>query len=129
MCGEASVRATHHFLSEEDILYFKSLILNGHLKAVHLTCVKDEAGRILGFMGVHEDSLEMLFLHPDARGKGIGKHLILHGINDLKVKKVDVNEQNPQAVGFYKQLGFEVVSRSELDGLGKPYPILHMQLC
>ena len=79
-------------------------------------------------MGVYEDSLEMLFLHPDARGKGIGKRLILHAINDLKVKKVDVNEQNPQAVGFYEHMGFEIISRSELDGLGKPYPILHMQL-
>lgn len=125
---EASVRATHHFLPEADILYFKPLILNEYLKAVHLTCIKDESGRILGFMGVHEDSLEMLFLHPDARGKGIGKHFILHAINDLKVQKVGVNEQNPQAVGFYKHMGFVVVSRSELDGLGKPYPILHMQL-
>lgn len=125
---EASVRATHLFLREADIFYFKPLILNDYLKAVHLTCVKDEAGRILGFMGVHEDSLEMLFLHPDARGKGLGKLLILHAINNLKVKKVDVNEQNPQAVGFYEHIGFEVVSRSELDGLGKPYPILHMQL-
>ncbi len=125
---EASVRATHHFLPEADILYFKPLILNEYLKAVYLTCVKDESGRILGFMGVYEDSLEMLFLHPDARGKGIGKRLILHAINDLKVKKVDVNEQNPQAVGFYEYMGFEIISRSELDGLGKPYPILHMQL-
>lgn len=125
---EASVRATHHFLPEADILYFKPLILNEYLKAVHLTCVKDESGRILGFMGVHEDSLEMLFLHPDARGKGIGKFLVLHAVNELKVKKVDVNEQNPQAVEFYEHIGFEIVNRSELDGLGKPYPILHMQL-
>jgi putative acetyltransferase len=125
---EASVRATHHFLPEADILYFKPLILNDYLKAVHLTCVKDETGRILGFMGINEDSLEMLFLHPDARGKGIGKLLILHAINDLKVKKVDVNEQNPQAVGFYEHIGFVVVNRSELDGLGNPYPILHMHL-
>lgn len=125
---EASVRATHHFLSEADILYFKPLILNEYLEAVYLTCVKDASGQIRGFMGIHEDGLEMLFLHPDARNKGIGKLFVLHAINDLKVKKVDVNEQNPQAVGFYERMGFEIVSRSELDGLGKPYPILHMRL-
>jgi len=56
------------------------------------------------------------------------KLVILHAINDLKVKKVDVNEQNPQAIGFYEHIRFEIINRSELDGLGKPYPILHMQL-
>ncbi|WP_428657857.1 acetyltransferase [Runella sp.] len=125
---EASVRATHHFLPESDILYFKPLILNEYLKAVNLLCVKDEKGKILGFMGVHGDGLEMLFIHPDARGKGIGTQLTQHAIHHLNVQKVDVNEQNPQAVGFYEHTGFAVVGRSELDGLGKPYPILHMQL-
>lgn len=125
---EASVRATHQFLSEEDILYFKPLILNEYLKAVDLVCTKDATGRILGFMGVHGDSLEMLFIRPDARGKGIGAQFVHHAIHQLNVRKVDVNEQNPQALGFYEHMGFVVVSRSELDGLGKPYPILHMEL-
>lgn len=125
---EASVRATHHFLTEADILYFKPLIVNEYLKAVELSCIKDETGRILGFMGVHGDSLEMLFIHPDARGQGIGKQLSLHAIHQLNVQKVDVNEQNPQALGFYEHMGFVVVSRSERDGLGKPYPLLHLRL-
>jgi putative acetyltransferase len=38
---EASVRATHHFLKEEDIAYFKPLILNTYLDAVDLRCVRD----------------------------------------------------------------------------------------
>ncbi|ENH9207696.1 GNAT family N-acetyltransferase, partial [Vibrio vulnificus] len=46
----------------------------------------------------------------------------------LGVTKVDVNEQNPQAVGFYEHMGFKVVSRSPLDDMGKPFPILHMTL-
>ena len=45
-----------------------------------------------------------------------------------EVNKVDVNEQNPQALGFYQHYGFEVIDRSPLDGSGKPYPILHMAL-
>ncbi|WP_317130123.1 hypothetical protein [Flavobacterium profundi] len=39
---EASVRATHHFLKEEDIQYFKPLILNTYLDAVELKCVRNE---------------------------------------------------------------------------------------
>lgn len=39
---------------------------------------------------------------------------------------VDVNEQNPQAIGFYEHHGFRTVSRTTHDPSGKPYPILHM---
>ena len=39
-----------------------------------------------------------------------------------------VNEQNPQAIGFYLRMGFEMVGRSAVDSLGKPYPLLHMRV-
>ncbi|MDW3649314.1 MAG: GNAT family N-acetyltransferase [Bacteroidia bacterium] len=125
---EASVRATHHFLKEEDIRYFKPLILNHYLDAVDLSCIRNDSGRILGFQGVAEGNLEMLFIHPDQRGKGIGKALLEHAVKKLGITKVDVNEQNEQALGFYLHYGFEVISRSDLDSSGKPYPILHMEL-
>lgn len=70
----------------------------------------------------------MLFIDPEYRGKKIGKTLLNYSIDKLKVNKVDVNEQNEQAVGFYKHFGFEIISRSKLDATGKPYPILHMKL-
>ncbi|WNJ19492.1 GNAT family N-acetyltransferase [Pontibacter sp. G13] len=125
---EDSVRATHDFLQEADIQYFKPLILNTYLDAVELRCVKDAQGSILGFSGVAEGNLEMLFIHSEARGQGIGKALLNHAIEALLVRKVDVNEQNDQALGFYLHAGFRIVSRSERDASGKPYPILHMEL-
>lgn len=125
---ESSVRATHHFLKEEDIEYFKPLILNTYLDAVELRCVRNSENKIVGFLGVAEQNLEMLFIDPQLRGKKIGKTLLNYSINNLNVTKVDVNEQNEQAVGFYKHCGFEIVGRSELDSSGKPYPTLHMEL-
>jgi putative acetyltransferase len=125
---EASVRATHLFLKEEDIVYFKPLILNEYLKAVDLRGVKNAQQEIIGFLGVAEGKIEMLFIHPDARGRGVGKLLVEYALQHMKVTKVDVNEQNEQAVGFYEHVGFKTVSRSELDSLGMPYPILHMEL-
>ncbi|WPR73978.1 GNAT family N-acetyltransferase [Algoriphagus sp. NG3] len=124
---EASVRATHDFLPEEDILFFKPLILNEYLKAVELNCVRADSGKILGFSGVAEGNLEMLFIHPYQAGKGIGKTLLDHAVLLQRVDKVDVNEQNPRALEFYLKNGFKVIGRSEVDGLGKPYPILHME--
>ncbi|MET2985645.1 GNAT family N-acetyltransferase [Aureibaculum conchae] len=125
---EASVRATHHFLKDGDIEYFKPLILNKYLDAVELRSIRNRNNEIIGFSGVANHNLEMLFIHPDHRGQGIGKRLLEFSINEMEVDKVDVNEDNKQAVGFYLHNGFKTVNRSELDSLGKPYPILHMEL-
>lgn len=126
---EASVRATHHFLKEEDIAFFKQVIQEKHIFAhVAMTMVKNETDEILGFMGVSGDTLEMIFLAPQARSRGLGKILLRHAIDKLGISKVDVNEQNEEALLFYKHVGFKVLSRSELDGAGKPFPILHMEL-
>ena len=125
---ESSVRATHHFLKEEDIEYFKPLILNTYLDAVELRCVRNNDKKIVGFFGVSDQNLEMLFIHPEYMGKGIGKILLDYSISHLEVTKVDVNEQNEKAVGFYKHFGFETIKRSELDSSGKAYPTFHMEL-
>jgi putative acetyltransferase len=82
----------------------------------------------VGFLGVANQNLEMLFIHPDYRGQKIGKKLLYYSMNQLNVTKVDVNEENEQAVGFYKHCGFKTIKRSELDSSGKPYPTLHMEL-
>jgi putative acetyltransferase len=59
---EASVRATHDFLTEEDIQFYKPLILHEYLKAVTLFCVKDAYKKILGFIGIAGRKIEMLFI-------------------------------------------------------------------
>lgn len=123
---ESSVLNTHDFLKEEDFNYYKKEI-PGYFEHVTLLGF-EENGTLIGFMGVAEGNLEMLFIHNDYRGKGIGKKLIQYGINHLNVNKVDVNEQNAQAVGFYQYIGFRVLDRSALDNQGKEYPILHMGL-
>ncbi|MCD6063174.1 MAG: GCN5-related N-acetyltransferase [Flavipsychrobacter sp.] len=126
---ESSVRDTHTFLEEKDIQFLKTLISDKQLfDMVELTCIKVDNGVIAGFMGVSADNLEMLFIDPEFRNMGIGKTLLLHAIETVGVKRVDVNEQNPQAVGFYERFGFKAVSRSEMDGMGLPFPILHMEL-
>lgn len=125
---ENSVRATHNFITEEDIEFFKPIIIEQAFPAVTLKSVKDESGSIVGFVGVHEAKVEMLFISNEARGRGVGKVLLSYAIEQLGAMKVDVNEQNPQAAGFYKHMGFKVVSRSPFDDMGKPFPILHMTL-
>ncbi len=125
---ELSVRATHNFISEEDINYFKPLILNEFLPAVQLYCIKNENSKIMGFMGIADRKVEMLFVLPDYFRQGVGKKLMQYALNELDINAVDVNEQNTSALTFYKKLGFEVIKRSEVDDMGKPYPILHLRI-
>ena len=51
-----------------------------------------------------------------------------YGIAEYDVKELVVNEQNPQAKGFYEHMGFRVRERSELDEQGNPYPVLFMEI-
>ena len=78
-------------------------------------------------MGTENSRLEMLFLSPEERGKGIGKQLLQYGIQNYGICEVTVNEQNPQAVGFYEHMGFETYKRTDLDEEGNPYPLLYMK--
>ncbi|HEX6819090.1 MAG TPA: GNAT family N-acetyltransferase [Ktedonobacterales bacterium] len=127
---EASVRATHHFVTEADIQIFKPLVWDGlrEVPAEHLLAVRDGEGRVVGFIGVVDDEIAMLFVHPDWRGRGIGRRLLTHAVTTLGATRLDVNEQNDQALGFYRRMDFTVVGRSERDYTGKPYPLLHMRL-
>jgi len=125
---QSSVLATHHFLQQSDIDELRPLILEHYFDAVQLKCAINDDGKILGFIGVAKENIEMLFIDPCETGKGIGRQLTQYAIAQLNTTKVDVNEQNPNALGFYQHLGFAVKSRSELDGQGKPFPLLHMAL-
>jgi putative acetyltransferase len=125
---EHSVRATHHFLTEADILFFRDLILNKYFDLVHLKALQNTRGDITGFIGTSSDKIEMLFIDPEFMGRGFGKTLLRYAVDKAGARFVDVNEQNQQAVAFYKAMGFILEKRSPLDGMGKPYPILHLKL-
>jgi len=124
---EKSVRATHHFLKEADIQYYKPLILNEYFDQVELFCLK-EGDRIAGFIGIDEQLIQMLFVDPERRGEGIGRALINYARGRFGVNSVDVNEQNQEAVAFYRHLGFVSIARFDQDAAGKAYPILNMVL-
>ena len=124
---EQSVKETHLFLSTTEIVEIKPYVINALKEIPNLIIAKNEDGFIVGFMGVENKKIEMLFISPGSRGKGIGKAFIQYGIETFSVNEVTVNEQNPQAIGFYEHMGFEVNKRTDLDEQGRPYPLLYMK--
>lgn len=125
---QRSVRATHHFLQESDIEELLPQLRDNYLPAVELWVAVDTEDSPLGFIGLNENHVEMLFIEPDLRGKGIGRALLDHARSSRQQMSVDVNEQNPEAVGFYLHYGFVQTGRSPLDGEGRPFPLLHLSL-
>lgn len=123
---EESVRATHLFLREADIVALRPLIPIGIKEVDHLI-VAYENGKPIGFMGIAKEKIEMLFLAPPAMGNGIGKSLMKRAIEDYAVTHVDVNEQNPNALAFYQHFGFSIYERTELDDMGNAFPILKLK--
>ena len=124
----SSVKATHLFLSAPEIERIKGYVPEA-LKAIpHLIVGEKPNVGPIAFMGIDGKSLEMLFISPEVRGQGVGKTLIDYGIKNYAISKVAVNEQNPQARGFYEHMGFQVYKRSETDEQGGPYPLLYMEL-
>ena len=124
---EKSVRATHLFLSDEEVKAIKDYVPQALSGIAHLLIAENEAGMPVAFMGVEDGVLEMLFIMPEERGQGLGKQLIRYGIENYGVERLAVNEQNPQAKGFYEHMGFQVYKRTETDEQGDPYPLLYMK--
>ena len=123
---EKSVRHTHFFLKEEDILFYRNVIPN-HLDAVNLKLWFNEE-TVVGFSGSSDTNLDMLFLDDIAIGKGYGSFILNWLIKNEGIELIDVNSQNKTAESFYLAHGFEKVSEDEQDGFGKPYPITHLKL-
>lgn len=124
---EDSVRETHLFLSEKAIMDIKVYVPQAIQGVEHLIIAQGENGKTVAFMGIDGDRLEMLFLSPVVRGKGLGKSLLQYGIEHYAIREVTVNEQNPQAVGFYEHMGFVTYKRTDCDEEGGPYPLLYMR--
>ena len=125
---EDSVRATHLFLSDKEIEQIKAYVPQVLGGVTHLIIAKNESDEPMAFMGIENDRLEMLFISPQKIGHGIGGKLLEYGIQNYGICEVTVNEQYPQAVGFYQHMGFKTYKRTDFDEQGNPYPLLYMRL-
>lgn len=124
---DASVRASHHFLTDENIRNL-TLFVRDALFEIDTLLVAYEHNHPIGFIGIEVLKIEMLFVSPDYFGKGFGKCLVKQAVEQYGVIYVDVNEQNPKALGFYNSLGFKGFDRTKVDGQGNPFPIIKMKL-
>lgn len=122
-----SVEATHNFLNEKDIESISKFVPEA-LRGITTLLVMEIENKKVGFMGIANQKIEMLFLEPESIGKGFGKELVRYAKEKFSVTEVSVNEQNPKALEFYKKMGFVVYNRNEFDEMGNNFPILDMKI-
>lgn len=89
----------------------------------------NERDQPVGFMLLSGQHMDALFIDPDVCGCGVGRMLVEHALSMAPELTTNVNEQNEQAVGFYKKVGFKVTGRSEVDDLGKPVSVAESGVC
>ena len=73
-------------------------------------------GMIVTWYIIGEAHIATLAVHPDFRGRGIAKHLILTALHDalkngIQVATLEVRAQNSAAKNLYQSFGFDVVGR------------------
>ncbi|TFI59087.1 acetyltransferase [Sphingomonas parva] len=123
----AAVDATHDFLAPADRAAIEDEVRT-HLPGTPMWLAVDAADRPLAFMILDGGHMEALFVDPAMRSAGVGRRLVEHALTLTPALTTDVNAQNPQALGFYSRLGFVPIGRSETDGQGRPYPLIHLRL-
>ena len=111
---EDSVKATYLFLSNEEIKNIKEYVPQALKEIEHLIIMENENNTPIAFMGIEGKKLEMLFIKNSERGKGLGKQLLNYGIEKYDVNELTVNEQNPNAKGFYEHMEFKTYKRTEV---------------
>ena len=126
---ERSVRATHDFLEEHDIVALRPLVaLELASDVVQWWVLVDARDEPLGFLGYTDDTIAGLFIDARHARRGGGRMLVAHAqALSGATLSVDANEANHAAVHFYEAQGFVVVGRSPLDAAGRPFPIVHME--
>ena len=121
-----AVDATHDFLSADDRQAIEDMV-SDFLPQAPLWLAVDENDHPWALMLLDQGHMEALFVDPARRGTGLGSALLRHALTLHPRLSTDVNEQNPQALGFYQKMGFQPTGRSALDGQGRPYPLIHLQ--
>jgi len=122
----ASLEA-HAFLGSDLLREQQKLIEDVYLEKAETWVAIIEA-KPVGFIGLLDCFIGGLFVDPAAQGHGIGRKMIAYALVLKGELSLEVYADNEGACRFYKQLGFQEISRRTEDDNGLPFANIEMLL-
>ncbi|MCI8408618.1 MAG: GNAT family N-acetyltransferase [Lachnospiraceae bacterium] len=103
---------THNFIDKE---YWKGnfeMVKEMLPKAEVYVYEQESTGEIQGFIGMHDNYIEGIFVWSEVQSKGIGK-ILLDFVKDFKkTLTLSVYQKNKRAVMFYQRENFKIQSEN-----------------
>ncbi len=122
----AASRFGHPFLGEETLVRQRRIVEELYLGQAEIW-VAEQAGQVVGFIGLLETFIGGLFVDPPRHGGGHARGLVEHAARLKPFLELDVYAANPVARGFYRHLGFKEIGRRPQDDEGRPFELIRMR--
>jgi putative acetyltransferase len=122
-----SASVTHRFLSTAQLEALLPEVTALRLETLDTRVLCASPDNTVGFLVMNGRAVDGLFIAPEWRRCGGGSWLLRHARQIAGPLTVEVNEQNTEALEFYRAQGFEIVRRSPVDDAGRPYPLLYLE--
>lgn len=123
---ERAARSSHAFMADDDFAFLRPRVRDLLLPSMDVWTAVDDAGTPIGFVGARDGHVELLYVDPDAHGRGIGTALLAQ-VGDHGPTSVEVYAGNTQGLGFYRARGFTETRAHARDAFGRPFPVLHLR--
>jgi putative acetyltransferase len=123
---ERAARSTHSFMDDSDFVANRPYIRDLYLPSMDVwAAVEDDEP--IGFVGARESHVELLYIAPEAQGRGIGTALLAHVAGGEGPSSVEVYADNTAGLGFYLSQGFHETRRYPTDAAGRAFAIVHLE--
>ncbi|MDS1135329.1 GNAT family N-acetyltransferase [Nitratireductor indicus] len=122
----AASHVGHPFLGDEVLLRQRQIVEELYLDQAEIW-VAEQAGQVVGFIGLLDTFIGGLFVDPQRHGGGHARTLVEHAFRLKPFLELEVYAANPVAPGFYRHLGFEEVERRSQDDDGRPFELIRMR--
>lgn len=109
----------HDFIAAE---YWKSnyAVVKEMFLQAEIYLYEDEKTRqVVGFVGLHDNYIEGIFVCGEAQSRGIGRQLLEFVKERKTFLKLSVYQKNVRAIQFYEREGFQIESENVDEDTGE----------
>lgn len=89
-------------VNREDVFERKIILGNDTIDNLDLRCIRSITSKIIGFIGIYNQSIELFCVLPSYRSLGVGAKLLRYAIDDVSVKSITLERFRIMNECFYQ---------------------------